>query len=146
MAIQLGETLRNNMINQYETTVGTAPKLQIRSGTRPAAPATAPADGALLDTITLPSDWMAIVGSQTGNDAGKIAKNGTWVGGGAAAAAGAGTNATYYRLMNSAESVCHETGTVTATGGGGDLTLDNISIATAQIITVTGWNRTQGGG
>ena len=134
MAIQLGETLRNNMVGQYETTVSTTPKLQIRTGAQPANCA-AVATGTLLDTITLPSDWM------TAASAGAVAKNGTWAGGGAVAA---GT-AAHYRLMNSAESVCHEQGSVTATGGGGDLTLDNTSIGIGQIVTITAWNRTQGG-
>ena len=35
-----------------------------------------------------------------------------------------------------------EEGTVTATGGGGDLTLDNTSITAGQTVTITAWNRT----
>ena len=133
MAIQLGTTLRNAMIGQYETTVGTSAKLQIRTGAAPANCAAADS-GTLLAELTLPSDWMTAAAS------GAIAKNGTWSGTGAAA----GT-AAHYRLKDSAGSVCHEQGTVTATGGGGDLTLDNTSIASAQAVTITSWDRTQGG-
>jgi hypothetical protein len=35
-----------------------------------------------------------------------------------------------------------EEGTVTATGGGGDLTLDNTSITAGQTVTITSWTRT----
>jgi len=35
-------------------------------------------------------------------------------------------------------------GSVTVTGGGGDLTLDNVSIAAAQAVTITGFTLTDG--
>jgi hypothetical protein len=34
---------------------------------------------------------------------------------------------------------------VTATGGGGDLTLDNVSIASGQTVTISTWTRTMPG-
>jgi hypothetical protein len=34
-------------------------------------------------------------------------------------------------------------GTVTATGGGGDLTLDNVSIGVGQTVNITSWTHTQ---
>ncbi|HMN55625.1 MAG TPA: hypothetical protein PKE15_00125 [Ottowia sp.] len=133
MTIQLGTTLRNAMIGQYETTVGTSPKLQIRTGAAPADCAAADS-GTLLAELALPSDWM------TAATAGAISKNGAW----SVAATGAG-NGAHYRLKNTAANVCHEQGTVTASGGGGDMTLDNVSIAVGQTVTVTQWDRTQGG-
>lgn len=133
MTIQLSTTLRNNMVGQYETTIGAAPKLQIRSGAQPANCA-ASDSGTLLCEITLPSDWLGAASS------GAVALAGSWAGTGAAS----GT-AAHYRLKDSAGSVCHEQGSVTATGGGGDLTLDNVSIATSQAVSVTSWTRTQGG-
>lgn len=133
MAIQLGTTLRNNMVGQYETTVGTTPKLQIRTGAQPANCAAADS-GTLLCELTLPSDWMTAASS------GSISLNGSWTGTGAAA----GT-AAHYRLKDSTGATCHEQGSVTATGGGGDLTLDNTSIAASQAVSVTSWTRTQSG-
>lgn len=133
MAIQLSTTLRNNMVGQYETTIGATPKLQIRSGAQPATCATADS-GTLLCELTLPSDWMGAASS------GAIALAGSWTGTGAAA----GT-AAHYRLKDSAGTTCHEQGSITATGGGGDLTLDNTSIASSQAVSVTSWTRTQGG-
>lgn len=133
MAIQLGTTLRNNMVGQYETTIGASPKLQIRTGAQPANCAAADS-GTLLCEITLPSDWMGAASS------GAVALAGSWSGSGAAA----GT-AAHYRLKDSGGTTCHEQGSVTATGGGGDLTLDNTSIAVSQAVSVTSWTRTQGG-
>jgi hypothetical protein len=34
---------------------------------------------------------------------------------------------------------CHAQGSVTATGGGGDLTLDNVNIASGQTVSVATW-------
>lgn len=133
MTIQLGTTLRNAMIGQYETTIGTGPKLQLRSGAQPSNCAAADS-GTLLCEITLPSDWM------TSASSGAVTLNGTWAGSGAAA----GT-AAHYRLKDSTGTTCHEQGSVTATGGGGDLTVDNTNIATSQAVSVTTWTRTQGG-
>lgn len=139
MTIQLNTTLRNNMITQYESTIGTSPKLIIRTGAQPAN-AAAVDSGTLLAILTLPVDWMANAAS------GAVALLGTWSGTGAAA----GT-AAHYRMKDSTATSTDNTGTtyeqgsVTATGGGGDLTLDNAVIASAQAISVTSWTRTQGG-
>lgn len=51
------------------------------------------------------------------------------------AASGTGTAATFRIYDGSA--VCHIQGNVTATGGGGDLTLDNTSLASGQTVTIT---------
>lgn len=133
MTIQLGTTLRDNMIGQYESTVGASPKLQIRSGAQPANCAAADS-GTLLAEITLPADFL------TAPSSGSVSLNGSWSGTGAAA----GT-AAHYRLKNNAGSVTHEQGSVTLTGGGGDLTVDNTSVQVSQIVNVTSWVRTQGG-
>jgi hypothetical protein len=52
-------------------------------------------------------------------------------------AGNAGT-AGYFRLRNSGDTELIE-GTVTATGGGGDLTLDNVVIANGQTVNLTGF-------
>jgi hypothetical protein len=75
--------------------------------------------------------------------AGAVAKTGVWSGTGAAGA-GAGTNAGYFRITDSAGTTCHVQGNITATGGGGDMTLDNISIAQNQTVTVSGFSITAG--
>lgn len=137
MTVQLGTTLRNNMIGQYETTIGTSPKLILRSGSAPANCAAADS-GTLLAIITLPADWMTAASS------GSIAVNGTWTGTGAAS----GTVG-HYRLKDSTATSTDNTGTTFEQGtvgqGTGDLSLDNTNIASGQTITVTSWSRTQGG-
>ena len=131
MAIQLGTTLRNNMIGQYESTVGTTAKIQIRTGAQPADCQTA-TSGTLLATLTLPSDWF---GNASG---GTCTMSGTWNG-----TAAAGGTAAHYRLYDNGLTVCSEQGSVGQ--GSGDLSLDNTTIASGQTITVTQWTRSQSG-
>lgn len=132
MTIQLSTTLRNNMVGQYETTIGTGPKLQLRTGAQPADCAAADS-GTLIAEITLPSDWM------TSASAGAISKNGTWAG----TAAATGTIG-HYRIKDSGGTTTHEQGNAGTSGT--DLILDsNIINSIGQNVTVTGWTRTQSG-
>jgi hypothetical protein len=133
--LQFSVALRNARLDILEATVGTVPKLQIRSGAAPANCAAADS-GTLLCEITLPSDWMSDAAS------GAKAKTGTWSGTGDAGA-GAGTNAGHFRIKSSGGTV-HLQGDVTATGGGGAMTLDSISIASAQTVTVSSFTITDG--
>ncbi len=124
MPIQLSVAVRNARANAVETTIGTAPRLQLRSGAPPAN--TAAADtGTLLCEITLPSDWMADAAS------GSKLRLGTWSGTGAAA----GT-AAHFRIKDTPGTTTHMQGTVSGTGGGGDLTLDNPVIASGQAVSI----------
>lgn len=124
MTLQYSGSVRDAQLDAVETVVGTSPKLQLRTGAPPADCAAADS-GTLLCEITLPSDWMAAASG------GSKAKSGTWTGTGAA-----GGNAGHFRVKNSAGSTTHAQGTVTATGGGGDMTMDNINIALSQAVTV----------
>ncbi len=133
MTVQFGDTLRNARLDQIETTVGTAPLLHIRTLAQPANCAAADV-GTLLASLTLPSDWMAAASGGT------KAKSGTW----SDASADATGTAAHWRLKNSAGSVVHAQGTVTVTGGGGDLTLDDITVVAAQVVTITAWTFTEG--
>lgn len=132
MALQYSVTLRDNQNNQVESTISTSPKLQIRSGSPPANCAAA-ASGTLLAELTLPSDWLAASSS------GAVSKNGTWSG----TASNTGT-AGHFRVLDSAGTTCHMQGTVTATGGGGDMTVTNTSIASGQTVTVDTFTITRG--
>jgi hypothetical protein len=128
MTIQLSVAVRNARLDSIETTVGVSAILQIRSGAPPASCAAANT-GTLCVQMALPADWMAAASS------GQKSKTGSWTGTGDAGA-GAGTNAGHYRIFDSTLATCHEQGTVTATGGGGDMTVDNVSIASGQTVTV----------
>ena len=134
MAVQLSVAVRNAMLDVIETTVGASAKLRFYSGAPPANCAAA-RTGTLLCEIAAPADWQ----SAASNGAKLLA--GTWTGTGLAAA-GAGTAAGHYALMDSAGTTCHEQGTITTTGSGGDLTLDNVSIANGQAVSVTAFSKT----
>jgi hypothetical protein len=132
MALNYSVALRNAQLDAVETTVGTSAKLYIRTGAKPTACADADS-GTLLATLDLPSDWMAAASS------GSKAKNGTWTGTGADAG-----SAGHFRIKDSGAAACHVQGSITATGGGGDMTLDNIVIASAQTITISTFTLTAG--
>ena len=131
MALQLSAAVRNAMLDAIESTIGTSAVLKIRTGAPPASVATADS-GTVLATLTLPSDWMAAASS------GSKAKSGTWEDTSADAAGTAG----HYRIYANDGTTCHMQGTVTATGGGGDLTVDNVVFAAGQSFTVTSFSLT----
>jgi hypothetical protein len=133
VALQLSVTARNNRLDSIETTLGTAPILTIRTGAQPANCAAANS-GTVLATMTLPSDWMSNAA------AGAKALLGTWQD---ASADAAGT-AAHFRIHDSTGTTCHMQGSVTGTGGGGDIELNNTSIAVAQVVTITAFTLTDG--
>lgn len=131
MALQLSTTVRNARLDAIETAIGVSAVLRIRTGAAPADCAAADA-GTVLATFSLPADWMAAAA------AGSKAKSGTWQ----EASADATGTAAHFRIYASDGTTVHLQGTVTATGGGGDLTLDNTSIASGQVVTITGFTLT----
>lgn len=133
MAVQLSVAVRNARLDAVETAVGTSAILKIRTGGAPANCAAADT-GTVLATLNLPSDYMAAAGS------GAKAKSGTWED----TSADATGTAAHFRLYASDGTTCHLQGTVTATGGGGDLTVDNTSFAAGQAFAVTTFTLTDG--
>jgi hypothetical protein len=99
--------------------------IEIRSGTRPADPDTT-ATGTLLATVTCidPAFGAASVGSKTLTDPAAVS------------GVAAGT-ATWFRAKDSTGAAKFD-GRVTATGGGGDLTLSTTSITVGLSVDVTG--------
>ena len=132
MAIQLSAAVRNARLDAIESAIGVSAVLKIRSGGAPADVATADS-GTVLATLTLPSDWMAAASAGTKD------KSGTWQD----ASADATGTAAHFRIYASDGTTAHLQGTVTATGGGGDLTLDNVSIASGQSVTITSFTLTE---
>lgn len=133
MALQFSTSVRNAMLDSIETTVSTSAILKIRSGSAPANPAAADS-GTVLATLSLPSDWLAAASSGTKS------KSGTW----SDASADASGTAGHFRIYDSGGTTCHLQGTVTATGGGGDMTLDNTSISASQTVTISTFTLTAG--
>ncbi len=136
MAQQFSVAVRNARLDAYESTIGASPKLRFYTGAQPANCAAA-RTGTLLAELALPADWMANAAN------GSKAFSGTWAGTGAAAA-GTGTTIGHFAIMDAAGTTCHHQGSVTATGGGGDMTVDNVSLAQNQSVSVTGFTLTDG--
>lgn len=133
MALQFSTTVRNARLDAIESAIGASAIMKIRSGSAPANCGTADS-GTVLATLTLPSDWLAAAAS------GSKAKSGTWED----TSADATGTAAHFRIYAADGTTVHAQGTVTATGGGGDLTLDNVSIASAQAVTITSFTLTDG--
>lgn len=133
MAVKFSTGVRNARLDAIESTVGTTAVLKIRTGAAPADVATADS-GTVLVTMTLPSDWLAAASS------GSKAKAGTWQD----TSADATGTAAHFRIYASDGTTAHMQGTVTATSGGGDMELDNTSIASGQSVTVTTFTLTDG--
>ena len=133
MALQYSTAVRNAKLDAVETTIGTSAVLKIRTGSPPANCAAADS-GTVLATLNLPSDWMAAASGGT------KAKSGTWED---TSADNTGT-AAHWRLYASDGTTCGAQGTVTATGGGGDMTVDSTSFTAGQDFIVTGFTLTAG--
>lgn len=136
MTMQYSVRLRTAKQAAIEPEIGTSPLIEFRTGSPPADCAAA-GTGTLLAQFALPSDWLAAAA------AGAVAKTGTWQGN---ALAGISTaNIGHFRILRAGSpSECDMQGTVTATGGGGDMTVDNVSCAANQQITITGFTLTAG--
>ena len=133
MSLQFSATVRNARLDAFESAIGTSAVLKIRTLAPPADCAQADV-GTVLATLTLPSDWMAAASGGTKQ------KSGTWSD---SSADNTGT-AAHFRIYASDGTTVHAQGTVTATGDGGDMTVDNTSFASGQAFTVTTFTLTEG--
>lgn len=126
MALTYSTAIANARLDAVESTIGTSAILKFRSGAPPATVATA-SSGTVLATLNLPSDWMAAASARS------KAKSGTWEDTSADATGIIG----HFEITASDGTTVGMRGTVTATGGGGDMTVDNTSITAGQAISVT---------
>jgi hypothetical protein len=197
---QFSVAVRNGTLDPYESVIGTTPVVRFFNGTQPADCAAANA-GTEIANGNWPSDWMNAASGGTKTKNGTLTVTGI-------AAAGAGTNANYFRVYASDGTTCHDQGNIrsarslttngsTAAGSnvlnfadttivavgdkiisgtgiepdtyvlaktsttvtmskassagvassasigfGGDLTLDNVNIANAQVVTIGTWTFT----
>jgi hypothetical protein len=126
VALTLPTAVRNAMADTLVDRLDTsgAGKIEIRSGARPAS-ANDAATGTVLATVTLPNPAFgaAANGVATLNDPGPVA--GT----------AAGT-ATWFRALDGGATVTD--GSVSATGGGGDLQLATTAISVGLTVDITG--------
>lgn len=141
MAVQYSTAVRIAMLDAIESTIGANARIVFYTGSKPALCSDAPT-GTVVATLALTGnsgDWMSAA-SAAGN---VVTKNKHPSSAWSASASSAGTVG-YYRIYDSTLTTCHEQGTVTATGGGGDITLDNVVVALSQTITVTSKTITAG--
>jgi hypothetical protein len=131
MTVQLAISVVNTMLDAWETAIGVTAIVRLRSGAQPTNCAAADA-GTVLATFTLASDWAAAA------SAGSKVFNGLPLIDASADAAG---TLGHYRIYSAAGTVCMEQGSITATGGGGDMTVDNTVVALAQPINITAWTK-----
>jgi hypothetical protein len=129
--------LRNGLLTTLNTTFSSK-TLEIRAGTQPTHADDSIATGTICATITLPATPFSVSGAS-------LAKTGTWQD----ASADNACTATWFVMYDTADGTGSTTtaerivGSVTATGGGGDLVLDNTSIAAGQTVTISTFAITQ---
>jgi hypothetical protein len=124
--VTYSNALRNAVLDSYDTHFPAGSKLQLRSG----APAGAgnPASGTLLAEVTLPpTPWLAASNGQK-------ELNGLW-----SAAVGTSGTIGHFRLINGTKV---EEGTVSASGGGGDMILNTVTATLWRVITVLSFTKT----
>jgi hypothetical protein len=134
MTIQMSDAVRNALLDAIEVNIGASAKLKIRTGAQPATCATADS-GTVIATLDLDADWMNAAGS------GQKTFKGTWTD---SSADNPGT-AAHFRLYASDGATCGMQGSITATGNGGDMTLDNIVLAAGQSFSITAFTLTAPG-
>jgi len=134
MATQLSTAVRNARLDQIETTIGASAVVKIRSGAPPANCAAADS-GTVLATFNLASDWAGAASGGSKSFSGTPIQD--------ASADNTGT-AGHFRLYAADGTTCHMQGSVSVTGGGGDMEIDNTSINAGQTVQITSWTLTDG--
>jgi len=129
MTIELAVSQRNAMAQAMEDDIGASGVLKIFDAAKPAAITDAD-NGNVLVQHTLAADAFTVT-------AGVLDIPATLVATGLA-----GGTAVHFRLYASDGTTVKQQGTVSANGGGGDLTLDNTSIAIGQTVNISGYQLT----
>jgi len=130
MTIQFAQSTAHAMLDAIETDIGASPVLTLRTGSQPSTCAGADT-GTLVSTIAMAADafssasaWAkaitAALEDLSADNAGSLA-GGHW-------------------RIKTAGAVTKIQGTITATGGGGDMTVDNTTVVAGQQIDVTSFS------
>ncbi len=135
MALQFSVAVRSGMADAIKTAIGNSAVLKLLTGPPPPDLVTADT-GTVLVTMQLPATWL------TSPNNGSKLLSGTWEDTSADATGLAG----YFRIYASDGVTKHIQGTVTITGGGGDLVLDNPAIVVGQDVKITSFVLTVGNG
>jgi hypothetical protein len=132
MALKYSTTLRNAQLDAITTAVGTSGILRIYSGSRPANVAAA-ITGTLLAECVCNASAFAAAASGGVLTANAIAND---------SSANASGTASHYRLFRSDGTTAVIDGDVSTSGA--DLNLDNTSITTGQVVSITSFTITAG--
>jgi len=132
MALKYSTTLRNAQLDAVTTAVGTSGILRIYSGTRPANVAAA-ITGTLLAECVCNASAFAAAASGGVLTASAIAND---------SSANASGTASHYRLFRSDGTTAVIDGDVSTSGA--DLNLDNTSINSGQVVSITSFTITAG--
>src|SRR6266850_7644785 len=130
MTIQLSVAVRNAMLDAIETAIGAGAVIKMRTGAQPANNAAADS-GTVIATITTAADFMAAAAAGAKAFSNMPLQD--------LAADAAGTIA-HYRVYAADGTTCHKQGSVTLTGGGGDMTVDNNVVQAGQQFSITSWS------
>lgn len=114
--------------------LGGAGSIEIRTGSQPAGPGSA-ASGTLLATIELAATAYGDASNGTAELTSPPRSGGAVAGG----------DAGWFRILNGS-GVAVLDGSITGPGGGGDLILDNVSLANGQTVSITALPYTQPAG
>ena len=133
MALSFTTALRNNRADQITAAVGASGKIRIYDGASPANVGTALSGNVLLAELPCSATFAAAASG------GVLTVNAVTND----ASADAPGTATFFRVLTSGNSAVVQ-GTVTATGGGGDLQLNTVNIVTAAIVSITSFVVTEG--
>lgn len=128
MTIQFAQSTAHAMLDAIETDLGASPIMYLRSGSQPGTCAGADS-GTLISTIAMAADAFVNAASWAKAISGALSD---------ASADNAGTLG-HWRIKTSG-GVVKLQGSITATGGGGDMTVDNTSVAAGQQIDVSSFS------
>lgn len=134
MTLKYATALRNAQQDAITTFAGNSGLLRIYAGTQPTDPQTAISAQTLLGQLTMNATSFSAAsgGVLTAN---AITQD---------SSADATNTASFFRLFKSDGSTVVMDGTITATGGGGDMTLNTVSIVSGGPISCTGFAITRG--
>lgn len=128
MTVQFAQSTAHAMLDAIETDLGASPVLYLRSGAQPATCGAADS-GTLISTIAMAADAFSNASAWTKAISGALQD---------ASADNAGTLG-HWRIKTSG-GVVKLQGSITATGGGGDMTVDNTNVTAGQQIDVTSFS------
>jgi hypothetical protein len=121
MALTISAAAAQAEATALATDIGAASTIEIRSGAKPATPETA-ASGTLLATVAISGSFTASGGAITAADPASVS------------VVASGT-AGYFRLKTSG-GVAKIDGTVTASGGGGDMQLSTVALVSGGSVDI----------